>query len=69
MAYNSHYQQITYKLPTWKREYYQRLLTKYGSNWQKMENDIKLNYFQWTRGKLKKEILFYKKHFKFDKKR
>ena len=26
-----------------------------------MENDIKLNYFQWTTNKLRKDIVYYKR--------
>lgn len=54
-------------LPRYKREYYQRLINRYGKDYDAMCNDIKLNFFQWTKNRIKRDIQHYRYEFRFDK--
>ncbi|ETO35094.1 ribosome biogenesis protein Nop16 (predicted) [Reticulomyxa filosa] len=55
-------------LKTHQVEYLQRLINRYGTNYDTMAKDIKLNFFQFTANKLKREIEFHQHRFVFGQK-
>ena len=55
-------------LSRYKKEYYQRLINRYGRNYDAMQNDISLNFFQWTACQIKGDIEYWRKEFNFKNK-
>ena len=56
-------------LPRYKREYYQRLINRYGKDYEAMHSDIELNFFQWTANKIQRDIEHYRYEFYFKKRK
>ena len=69
LALNQNPANLFKPIPRHKREYYQRLINKYGRDYNAMHSDIKLNFFQWTVNKIRRDIKHYRYEFKFPKRR
>jgi len=57
VALHAHPHPILKKMPTHIWEYLQRLIRTHGRDWRAMGNDLRLNYLQFTVGKIKREAL------------
>lgn len=65
LAMNSMTSQVKHYLPQHKKEYFQRLIYKYGTDYKAMARDKKLNFFQYTTRRIKKDIEYSKDIFNF----